>query len=404
MSALDLDFEDNTFSQVDCIQVLEHLGAAKSIYSLAEVFRVIKPEGLFTIETPDLMSSFKNFLKGNEDQRKQLMNWIYGLDTPGMSHKYGFPEELLERMLLETGFTDITITSLGTKSSYPSLRATCRKPDSKVHQFFSHFRKRLVWTNIVDLDNQVDVIEKEAILQDLMRVVLNSKNSSQHLKGVLQTTSTSCPKIGQLYLEMAISNNLLSDKEARAYLNVFKELVSLRLTDVMIHLFQEMPIVPGHQAESIDTVKSMFDQSVRKLLNGDQTVVDYIRKTSEKIDDEIQTDLFSNTILEMISSTQLALGSKEFSKTRFDNAIEYYDKARRFNRDSILAYWNLARLQTLQDMKEQARRSYRTTKDLLKLHHPKIQRVLCKKIDDEIEYIAKGSREKIDNPVLSLFR
>ena len=95
MSAFDLEFDDNTFTHVDCTQVLEHLGAAKSIYSLAEVYRVLIPGGMFLVETPDLVTSFKAFLKGSEDQRKQVMNWIYGLDMPGMSHIFGFPEELL---------------------------------------------------------------------------------------------------------------------------------------------------------------------------------------------------------------------------------------------------------------------------------------------------------------------
>lgn len=172
----------------------------------------------------------------------------------------------------------------------------------------------------------------------------------------------------------------------------------------MTHLFQEIPITPGLQAETIKTIKSMFNQSVRKLLEGDQRVIEEIRKTSEKIDGEIQTDLFTHTFLEMTSASHLALGAKEFSQGQLNRAVTHYDKARRLNRDSILAYWNLARLQTLIDTIEEARSSYNVTKNLLKLHHPKIQRSLCKRIDDEIEYITKGSREQINKPVLSLHR
>lgn len=404
MSALDLEFEDNTFSQVDCTQVLEHLGAAKSIYALAEVYRVLKPDGLFLIETPDLMSSFKTFLKGNEDQRKLVMNWIYGLDMPGMTHKYGFPEELLGRMLLETGFVDIEITPVNTKTSYPSLRATSRKPGSKVHQFFSHFRRDLLQTNVVDLDNQVDVIEKEAILQDMLLTALNSEKSSQHLNGILKATSTSCPKMGQLYLESAIDSNLVSERETSNHLKVFKELVSLQFPRVMTHLFQEMPVIPGYQAVTFETIKSMFDQSVRKLLRGDQSVIDEIKNTSERIDEEIETDLFSMTVLEMLSVAQHALGAKEFSQTRFDSAMAHYDKAIRLNRDSILAFWNLARMQSLKDMEEEAGHNYEVTKNLLKIRYPKLQRTMCKKVDDEIEYVTKGSRKRLSHPVLSLHR
>lgn len=404
MSALNLEFEDNTFTQVDCIQVLEHLGAAKSIYALAEVYRVLTPIGLFLVETPDLKSSFKKFLKGNEDQRKLVMNWIYGLDMPGMSHKYGFPEELLERMLLETGFVDIEITLVDTKSAYPSLRATSRKTDSRVHQFFSHFRRKLLQTNLVDLDNQVDVIEKEVVLQELLKTALNSKNSSQHLNRMLKATSTSSPEIGHFYLETAISHNLVSNKEASNYLRVLKELVSLRFTRVMTHLFQEMPVIPGHQTETFEIIKSMCEGSVMKLRSGEQAVIDELRNTSENIDDEIQTDLFSKTVLEMISRSQLALGAKAFVQERLDDAITHYDKAIRFNRDNVLAYWNLARLRALKDTQEKAGHCYEATKNLLKLRHPKLQRAICKKVDDEIDYITRGNRKQINHPVLTLHR
>ena len=402
MSALDLEFEDNTFSQVDCIQVLEHLGAAKSIYALAEVYRVLSPKGVFLIETPDLVNSFKFFLKGNEDQRKQVMNWIYGLDTPGMTHRYGFPKELLEMMLFETGFVDIEITQNNPKSSFPSLRATARKPDSNIHQFFSFFRKQLLQTKLVDIENQIDVIEKETILQELLQVALYSKNSSQHLRKMLKATSTSSPKIGKLYLETAINYNLVSTEEASDYLRVLSELVSLGFAEVMTHIFQEMPVIPGEQTRTFETVETMCEQSVVKILLGDLSVIDELKNTSGKMDEEIQTDLFSNTVLEMISLSKLALGAKEFSQTQYDSAISHYEKAIRYNRDNVVGYWNLARLRTLKNMIEEGRNCYGVAKDLLRSKHPIIQRKYCKRIDDEIEYIRSGNRKQIDQPILSL--
>jgi predicted SAM-dependent methyltransferase len=404
MSALNLDFEDDTFNQVDCIQVLEHLGAAKSIYALAEVYRVLAPNGVFIVETPDLNSSFKSFLKGNETQRKLVMNWIYGLDIPGMSHKYGFPEELLERMLLETGFIDIEITHVDTKSSYPSLRVISRKEVSRGHQFFSHFRRKLLQTNLIDLDNQIDVIEKESLLQELLGTALSSKNSSQHLSKTLAATSTSSPEIGHLYIETAISHSLISHEDASSYLGVFKELVSLRYSRMMIHLFQKMPVIPGHQTETFETIKSMCQQVVEKLLSGDQTIIDELRNTSKNVDDQIQSDLFCKTTLEIISNSQLALGAKAFIQERLKDAITHYDKAIRFNRDNILAYWNLARLRALNDTQEKAMLCYTATKDLLKLRFPKLQRTICKKVDNEIDYITRGNRKQINQPILSLHR
>ena len=398
MSVLNLEFEDNTFSQVDCMQMLEHLGAAKSIYALAEVHRVLKPEGLFLMETPDLKSSFKTFLKGDEEQRKLVMNWIYGLDVPGMSHKYGFPQELLERMLLETGFIDLNIKQMNTKSTHPSLQVTCRKGLTTGHQFITNFRKTLVQTGSVDLDNQVDVIDKETILQDLLKITLNSVSANK----VLEVTSTCSPKIGQLFLEKCIAENLVPKKSAEHPLRILKELVTLRFSKVMALLFRDMPVVPGRQSETFETVKSMCKQSVRKLLSGDQEVQAELNRTSKRIENEDQIDIFSRTVLETMSHHHLALGAKAFAQDRLDDAMAHYTITIRCNRDDVLAYWNLARLRVLNNMKEKAGQCYDVTKNMISLKHPKLQRQLSKKIDYEIDYIAKGNRTHIDSPIRSL--
>ncbi len=400
MSALNLEFDDNTFSQVDCMQVLEHLGAAKSIYAVAEVYRVLKPEGLFRLETPDLKSSFKRFLKGDEERRKLVMNWIFGLDMPGMSHKYGFPEELLERMLLETGFVDIEIKQTNTKSTHPSLQATCKKALTRGHQFFTHFRRKLVQIGQVDIDNQVDVIDKEVILQNLLKTTLKDDEANK----VLEVTSTSSPTIGQLYLENCVAENLVSKDNVEHHLRILEELVSLGFSKVMTRLFRDMPVIPGRQSETFETVKSMCEQSVKKMLSNNQEVIVELRNTSKKLESAYQTDIFSRTVLDTMSHNLLALGAKAFAQDRLDDAMTHYEEAIRFNRDNTIAYWNLARLRVLNNMQEEARHWYDVTKNMISLIHPKLQIPLSKKIENEIEHTSKGNRKHIRRPVLSLYR
>lgn len=400
MSALNLEFEDNSFTQVDCVHVLEHLGAGKSIYALAEVFRVLRPNGLFFLETPDLKSSFKSFLKGNEDQRKYVMNWIYGLDMPGMSHKYGFPEELLERMLQESGFVDTVIKRVNTDSMYPSLRVTCRKSSSKWHQFFTHFRKKLVEMNLVDLNDQVDVIDKESILQDLFANSLTLCD----IKAIFELTSTSSPKLGKLYLETSIDENLVTEKMVQNYLSILEELDLLEFPKVMIHLFREMPVMPGQQDETFDAVKSMCSQSIKKILSKEEDTIVELRNVSKKIESEVQTDIFSKAVLNSISQEQLALGAKAFAHTQLEEAITRYRDAVRYNRDNILAYWNLARLRVLNNMLEKGKKCYNITKTLISSMQLKIQRPLVRKLETEINQIAKGNQRHIEQPVLSLLR
>ena len=51
MSAFNLDLDDNIADVIESSQVLEHLGAVKSLYALSECFRVLKPEGTLLIES-----------------------------------------------------------------------------------------------------------------------------------------------------------------------------------------------------------------------------------------------------------------------------------------------------------------------------------------------------------------
>ena len=110
MDADNLDFLNDSVDEIYAGQLIEHLGIIKSIYTLSEWFRVLKPGGILTVETPFIEESFKRFLKGDRETKKVLINWIYGLDTEGMTHKFCFPEDLLEEVLNRAGFVDFKKT------------------------------------------------------------------------------------------------------------------------------------------------------------------------------------------------------------------------------------------------------------------------------------------------------
>ena len=107
MSATNLELDDNSVEEILMSQVIEHFGIARSIYSLSECFRVLIPGGKLVIETPDLRESFKIYSNGEREDRKNILPWIYGVDIPGMQHRFCFPEDLLEEELEKIGFINI---------------------------------------------------------------------------------------------------------------------------------------------------------------------------------------------------------------------------------------------------------------------------------------------------------
>jgi SAM-dependent methyltransferase len=403
MSVTRLEFDDQSFSDVDCVQVLEHLGAAKSIYALSEIYRILEQGGCFLLETPDLVSSFKAFIKGNENSRKLIMNWIYGLDIPGMSHKYGFPEELLARMLQETGFTDIEIAHIKPKSIHPSLRATCRKSDSRIHEVVSKFRKILVEKGIVNLENQVEVIEKEVLIQKLIQIRLNAEPTlkDEHLKTIVVDSSVSSPKIGRVFLDCISSAELVAHSETRKYIEILEKLDSLNFVNVLMYVFSELPILPGQQGDSFTTAIKLGKQTVGKLLANDQSTIDELRNTSKKIQDFGYVDYFSSVGLEIVSNKKLALGLKAFGLGEIEKAVDLLHDAVRLNHDSIIAFWNLARLFALKQNREKMNQYYSTVRKLLILQNPKNYRDFVRIIEYERRSAEQEHTEVFSEPIYS---
>jgi SAM-dependent methyltransferase len=403
MSVTSLNFDDATFSQVDCIQVMEHLGAAKSIYALSEIFRVLKPGGSFLIETPDLLTAFKSFIKGDENSRKLTMNWIFGLDIPGMSHKYGFPEELLERILLESGFVDVDINQVNPKSVHPSLRAICKKSDSEVHQAVSKFRRTLMEDKMINLDDQVEVMEKEATIQKLIQLTLKTEPTfgDRYLKALAETSATCSPKIGVAFLQSMRDSKLLTSEKVDEHIKMLKILDSVGFVDVLTNLFYEMPIKPGFHSETFDTVLKLGKQSIGKLSNGDQTVIREIEKTATRIQNDDYNDYFSKVGLELISHKKLAHGLKAFGLEQLEDANTLLHDAIRFNRDSIISYWNLARLSLLMEDLTKMNQFYSTVSSLLMQKHPKSYRNYQKMVEEERDSAIEGNVEICSEPIFS---
>lgn len=67
---------------------MEHLGYIEALYSLSEWYRVLKNNGKLFIETVDLEKTLRN--------KPIDKNWLFGLDSQGMTHKYRFNGKEIE--------------------------------------------------------------------------------------------------------------------------------------------------------------------------------------------------------------------------------------------------------------------------------------------------------------------
>jgi SAM-dependent methyltransferase len=109
-------FADNIFAAVFCEHTIEHVSKAQAFGMIAEVFRVLRPEGLFRIVTPSLENfagmalepkspSVENYLawfqRYNNNPRATVADAI-NLTFYGHGHQHIY---MADELLAEAGFT-----------------------------------------------------------------------------------------------------------------------------------------------------------------------------------------------------------------------------------------------------------------------------------------------------------
>ncbi len=404
MFAYHLEFSDDSASLVECMHTIEHLGAAKSIYALAEFFRVLKPEGVLLLETPDIEAAFANFLKKGEEQRKLLMNWIYGLDSPGMDHRYCFPRELLSRMLKEAGFEDILLRRLGTKTVQPTLRVKCRKPESYVaHQIISRVRRSLVDNGLVDLDDQVSALDRETLFQSLASLTrqLCAKWDELALRQMTIESAVQNPRMGLAFIEQLESQVSESPSRMKRYGRILETLGYLDFPAVLLHLLMQVPPQVGTQNQMYLTVRNMGIATVKKLLAGtdEQAVLKELRHTREALSGDKIPSHFSEEGVKRLAERSFAQGAKAFANHELTEAVRLFEEAFSLNRDDLLITWNLARLKAVKGKGDASKKYYEMTSLLAQRYKQPFRRKMLERLRSEISLASEDQMDGLAAPV-----
>ena len=119
-----LPFKDNSIEHVYASHVLEHIYWYKIDDALKEVYRVLKPKGIFEVHVPDFKVIVKAFLEKNmpDNWRRynksgDFMKWVngrlfaYNKEGHGdlYSHKACFDEAYLTQCLKSAGFKNVKL-------------------------------------------------------------------------------------------------------------------------------------------------------------------------------------------------------------------------------------------------------------------------------------------------------
>lgn len=398
-----LILEDEIADVVECSHLLEHLGIAQAIYSLSEFYRVLKPGGSLLIATPDIEAAFKQFLESGEQKRKYLMNWIYGLDQPGMNHRYAFPPDLLNRLLEDSGFENIRIAQFGQKSIHPEIRVKAQKPeDAPEKHIIAQFRRELVHGNVVDLEDQVMALGLEEgielIVSSLKRILYDEK--SELLIALLAEVCVCSPAAAYALIDTLRASDSIPRISLDPIGEVVLKLEELELPQILMYMIEKYPGEGMSTQEVFEVVRNLGIKIVLKSFSPERskTTLQSLEKTRSEIRMPVAINLFSSDIPDFLARKLITTGIHQFANDLLVECTLSFSRAVCFDRDSLLAQWNLARALYLTDELFFVEAYDRCRK--LAGNYPKYMgKSISERLEKDLEFIRTDNREKVNRPI-----
>jgi len=411
MSAFNLEFDDNICDEIKAIHIIEHLSFFETIYALSEFFRVLEPNGKLILETPDLEKTCQHYLKANEEQKKEILGWFFGIPHKGLQHKICFPPYLLRELLSNAGFRNISTVFYYNNESIPSVRFECYKLDEgyslKIFQIIAEIRKTMLVKNYIDFNDSFIIKEQEDLIAkfalELLKLEKNNKTSG--IFDVLTEISIKSPQFAKFFLIAIENNDLLSENEIKHILNTIELLIDLNLPNILLHSLKRGPLKPGTQKVIFSSIE-LFAKSIIAKLNlfeedRDKTT-EKLKKLSENIK-EIEINFFSFNLIEQKSLDYYYNGIKAFYKKNFRTAHNKFLEALRLYRDDLFYYWNLAKVLTKLELEDQAIKFYKLTLRFLRLKKIQYKDEIKLDIKEELNWVRskQGPTPKFE-PIISI--
>jgi predicted SAM-dependent methyltransferase len=100
-----LPFKNEVFTTIYALDLIEHLKYAEVEVALKDWYRVLKPNGILIIKTPNLKTICQLFLQ-NAFDCYEASRRIFGNE---LDHKFLFDSQALKNLLLRNGFQVINI-------------------------------------------------------------------------------------------------------------------------------------------------------------------------------------------------------------------------------------------------------------------------------------------------------
>lgn len=342
-NADDLTFKLNSVDTIEAFHLIEHFDYIYSKYVLSEWFRVLKPAGILIIETPNLEESFKKFKFSNLENKKTTLQWIYGIDSPGMQHKTGFTFGLIKSLLEEIGFEKISKEKPRTHQYEPGMRILCWKPENFLNkQLFACFRKRL--KKELKVDDSYILIPLENWINKIFGIYSEefTKNKKNCVNKIISKASICNPLMPQIFLEECVNFGFVKKDEINN--DLMNYLVEIEFHKKLFSLWLK-------RRKRKNEIGEIFENFIKDLeLIITQCLIDKNYKERLSYIEELNSadiKIFDSQIIQLKARELFNQGVKEFHNRNFSKAFNLFLKSVKINPVNPLSYWNVARLKII---------------------------------------------------------
>lgn len=366
MPLTNLDLPDGCATEVLTRQTLEHLGYFQTKHFLSESFRILAENGTLVIETPELEAAFARFGGAGPTDRQALAQWIFGLETRGMEHRFCFPRELLETTVAAAGFSLRELTRFETPAGLPALRLTAlKKTAGPGAMFMARFRRICLAGGLCPFDSEPACALREKTLTVFETALTAYYSSRKH--------ETLTPALERSLESPALTERFFTELEARKitppglFLKIAASLTDRRFRTELVLRITDLPLVPDLQDQALPSARALLRAAIAGLRTGGD-ISDYLPALprTETAPEYAFAELDENILSDRARKLN-ARGVKLAAAADFTGAAAKFRDALRLFRQNPYAWWNLARLARL-DGKPEARQYFDNAAESLALN------------------------------------
>ncbi len=348
MDALDLKLADTSVGRLEALHLVEHLGWTGCTFAFCEWFRVMAPGATLVIETPDLLETARQFAAADYPHRAVLASWIYGLESPGMKHAFGFEFRALKSLLLSCGFERVRRHPARSHPPLPGMRITAQRGDDPAQVVHAAFKRSVLARGAAPLHQPIAVELHHTIAQDIVEVFRRAGPRTEPVNELLARVTAHDPDIARAALDACAP--MISPRAGARWTRALAYPRVQAGPAIQTAALLSLPRAPGRMGATWMNVRNRFQTWVRDRATGKHTTPCAFRVAATNL----QVRPFSVAGLSLESQRQLSLGLHCFAEGELPRAEYHFLLSATFNSNLPVAFWNLARVCLARERRDQA--------------------------------------------------